>query len=489
MPIDFKMSVLPFYLGFFFCLISCGQQAKLPADKPNVVVIFTDDQGYGDLGSFGATGFSTPHLDKMAANGMRFTHFYAAQAVCSASRAGLMTGCYPNRIGITGALMPWADHGLADEELTLAELMKSVGYATGVFGKWHLGHHKQFLPLQHGFDEYFGLPYSNDMWPVHYNGTKATDSTHRKSRHPPLPLIEGNETLELITTMDQQDQLTTRYTEKAVDFIRRNQAKPFFLYVPHTMAHVPLGVSEKFRGKSHQGLYGDVIMEIDWSVGRILSTLEELNLTSNTLVIFISDNGPWLNFGNHAGSTGGLREGKGTTFEGGQRVPCIMQWPQMIPEGTVCNLLASTIDLLPTLADITRAALPAHTIDGVSILSLLSGDHTSPPREKLYYYYGQNNLEAVRYKHWKLVFPHIGRSYKNVLPGNDGIPGPYRRDTVQLALYNLRRDPGEWYDVQELYPEVVEKITAVAKEARQDLGDDLTGAPGSNRRSPGRVID
>ena len=477
-------------ITLFFSLIllfTCKPSTTQRADRPNVVIIFTDDQGYGDLGSFGAIDFTTPNLDEMAQNGMRFTNFYAAQAVCSASRAGLLTGCYPNRIGINGALSPQATHGLADEELTIAEMLKSIGYATGIFGKWHLGHHQKFLPLQHGFDEYFGLPYSNDMWPIHYDGTPATDTAHRKSRHPPLPLIEGNQTIEQITSMGQQDQLTTRYTEKALDFIKRNQSNPFFLYLPHTMAHVPLGVSDKFRGKSKQGLYGDVIMEIDWSVGQILSTLEDLDLVKNTLVIFISDNGPWLNFGNHAGSTGGLREGKGTSFEGGQRVPCIMQWPEIIPGGLVNGQLAATIDILPTLSEITGAAAPTRKIDGVNILPLLNGEQVVSPRESFYYYYGRNNLEAIRYKHWKLVLPHISRSYRNVLPGNDGLPGPYNRDTVELALYDLRRDPGESYDVQQLYPEITEKMMKLVEEARDDLGDELVGIEGNNRREPGRM--
>ena len=477
------------YLFFFLCLISCQDQKSQRADQPNVVIIFTDDQGYGDLGSYGAIDFTTPHLDKMAAEGMRFTNFYAAQAVCSASRAGLLTGCYPNRIGIHGALMPWATHGLAEDEITIAEMLKDSGYATGIFGKWHLGHHLPFLPLQHGFDEYFGIPYSNDMWPVEFDGSPVTDSTHKKFRYPPLPLIQGNETLEHINTLAQQDQLTTRYTEQAVDFIQRNRSKPFFLYLPHTMAHIPLGVSEKFRGKSKQGLYGDVMMEIDWSVGQILEALENFELLENTLVVFISDNGPWLNFGNHAGSTSGLREGKGTSFEGGQRVPSIMQWPGTIPSGIVSNKLASTIDLLPTIAEITGAELPSHKIDGVSILSVLQGDQSATPRQILYYYYGRNNLEAIRYENWKLVLPHMGRSYNGVLPGNDGWPGAYSRDTVDMALYNLRRDPGEAYDVQSLYPEVKQKILRLADEARSDLGDGLTNAEGTNRREPGRLDD
>ena len=482
------LNILSLFALFLFCC-TCQLSESVRPDRPNVVIVFTDDQGYGDLGSYGAVDFQTPHIDQMAMNGIRFTSFYAAQAVCSASRAGLLTGCYPNRIGITGALMPWAKHGLADSEITIAEILRAKGYATGVFGKWHLGHLYPFLPLQHGFDEYFGLPYSNDMWPVDFDGQQITDSTHRKLRHPTLPLIEGNETIEEITSLEQQNLLTTRYTEKAVEFIHKNKDRPFFLYVPHTMAHIPLGVSEKFRGKSQQGLYGDVMMEIDWSVGQIISTLKELQLESNTLVVFVSDNGPWLNFGNHAGSTGGLREGKGTSFEGGQRVPCVMQWPDIIPAGTVSAKLASTIDLLPTIAEITGAELPDHKIDGVSLLQVLKGDLNANPREVLYYYYGRNDLEAIRFKHWKLVFPHISRSYKHVLPANDGWPGPYSRDTVSMALYDLRRDPGEYYDVQELYPEVKSQIMALAKEAREDLGDRLTGVEGHGRRAPGLLVE
>ncbi len=472
------------------CILICiGSSCQPTLEKrlPNIVVVFTDDQGYGDLGSFGATDFSTSNLDKLATEGMRFTHFYAGQAVCSASRAALMTGCYPNRIGITGALFPWSKIGINAQETTIAEMLKPMGYATGAIGKWHLGHQEPFLPLQHGFDEYFGIPYSNDMWPVEFDG-KAVDSTHRKFRYPPLPLIEGNETLEHITSLDHQDQLTTRYTEKAVDFIKRHQAEPFFLYLPHTMAHVPLGVSDKFRGKSKQGLYGDVIMEIDWSVGQIMATLDQLNLTENTLVIFVSDNGPWLNFGNHGGSTGGLREGKGTTYEGGQRIPCVMRWPSVIPAGTVNNQLASTMDLLPTLANLTGATLPTNRIDGLDITSLIKGNTTSSPRETLYYYYHQNDLEAVRHQQWKLVFPHVTtQSYRKVLPGNDGWPGPYNKDTTGLALYNLRRDPGEAYDVKALYPEKVDLLQKIAAEARKDLGDNLVGIKGENVRKSGAL--
>jgi arylsulfatase len=456
---------------------------------PNVVIIFTDDQGYGDVGVYGARGYTTPNLDKMASKGMRFTDFYSAQAVCSASRAALLTGCYPNRIGVSGAFMPWAKVGINENEVTIAELLKQKDYATGIFGKWHLGHLKEFLPLQHGFDEYFGIPYSNDMWPVNYDGQPVTDSAAvpHKFRHPPLPLIEGNEKIKEIHDLEGQNQLTTWYTERAVQFIEKNKDQPFFLYVPHSMPHVPLGVSDKFAGKSEQGMYGDVMMEIDWSVGEILKALKTHGLEENTLVVFTTDNGPWLNFGNHAGSTGGLREGKGTSFEGGQKVPCIIKWPGVVPEGVICNNMASTIDLLPTLAEITSTKLPDHKIDGISILPLLKGDPDANPRDNLLYYYRRNSLEAVRIGDWKLVFPHEHRSYEDVLPGNDGWPGPYKNSQSVLGLYDLRRDPGERYNVIEQYPEIVEKLQHFAEEAREDLGDDLTNTEGMNRRPIGRL--
>ncbi len=479
-----------FILSTPLILLSCkaDKDQVLSERLPNVVIIFTDDQGYGDVGVYGARGYTTPNLDKMASEGMRFTDFYSAQAVCSASRAALLTGCYPNRIGVSGAFMPWAKVGINENEVTIAELLKQKDYATGIFGKWHLGHLKEFLPLQHGFDEYFGIPYSNDMWPVNYDGQPVTDSAAvpHKFRHPPLPLIEGNEKIKEIHDLEGQNQLTTWYTERAVRFIENNKGQPFFLYLPHSMPHVPLGVSDKFAGKSEQGMYGDVMMEIDWSVGEILKALKTHGLEENTLVIFTTDNGPWLNFGNHAGSTGGLREGKGTSFEGGQKVPCIIKWPGVVPAGLICNNMASTIDLLPTIAEITGTKLPDHIIDGVSILSLLKGDPDANPRDNLLYYYRRNSLEAVRIGDWKLVFPHEHRSYEDVLPGNDGWPGPYKNGQAVLGLYDLRRDPGERYNVIEQYPEIVVELEHFAEEARQDLGDDLTNVEGMNRRPIGR---
>jgi arylsulfatase A len=331
--------------------------------SPNIVVIFIDDMGYADIGPFGATDYETPNLDQMAAEGMRFTDFVVSSAVCSASRSALMTGCYHRRIGISGALGPNAKHGINSDEVTLAEICRQKNYATAIFGKWHLGHHPKFLPLQHGFDEYFGLPYSNDMWPYH-PGVSHLPMEERLKRWPHLPLIEGNRVINPQVTGEDQAQLTTQYTEHAVDFIHRHREQPFFLYVPHSMVHVPLYVSDKFKGKSGQGLFGDVVMEVDWSVGQILKQIRQDNLQDNTLVVFTSDNGPWLSYGDHAGSAGPLREGKGTEFEGGIREPTVMWWPGRIPAGATCNELASTIDILPTVAALIGAELPDHKIDG-----------------------------------------------------------------------------------------------------------------------------
>lgn len=457
------------------------------AQRPNVVIIFMDDMGYGDLESYGGMQYATPHTNKMAAEGMRFTNFYAAQAVCSASRAALLTGCYPNRVGIHGALSPWSPIALHPEEETLAEVLKKEGYRTGAVGKWHLGDKKPYLPLQQGFDEYLGLPYSNDMWPVDYDGKPITDTTNNRIKYPPLPLIDGNEAIREIKTLDDQALLTSLYTERACEFIRKNKETPFFLYLAHSMPHVPIAASDKFKGKSEEGLFGDMMMELDWSVGEVLRTLDELDLGGNTLVVLTSDNGPWLNYGNHAGNTGGLREGKGTSFEGGVREACIMRWKGTIPAGTISHKLASTIDLLPTVAALCDADLPEKKIDGVDISSLMMHEKDANPRDHFVYYYRKNSLEAVRKGPWKLVFPHVHRTYKKNSPGYDGWPGPQPNDTAQFALYNLRMDPGETLDVQGEFPEVVAELEKLADQYREELGDDLTNQEGTERRPPAQV--
>lgn len=482
-----QINTLIFLILFGLYSYCIAQKTNLSSSLPNIVVIYMDDMGYGDVDAYGGINYTTPNIDKLAAGGMRFTNFYAAQPICSASRAALLTGCYPNRIGFFGALGPNSKIGINDKEVTIAAMLKGKGYATAMFGKWHLGDAKKFLPLQHGFDEYLGLPYSNDMWPVDYNGKPFKDSSNFRSKWPPLPLIEGNKTIRYIRTLDDQSTLTTLYTQHAVSFINRHKSKPFFLYLAHSMVHVPIAVSSKFKGKSKQGLFGDVMMEIDWSVGEVMKAIKENHLDKNTLIIFTSDNGPWLTFGNHAGSAGGLREGKMTTFEGGQREPAIIRWPGVVPSGTVCNKLACNIDILPTLAAITNAALPTNKIDGVNILSLMKGDVNADPRDHLYYYYNKNSLQAVRQGPWKLVLPHRYVSNTNEPPGKDGYPGKTHMDSTGLALYDLRRDPGERYDVKEQNPDVVQRMQQLVEKAREDLGDDLTDRPGKNRRPPGKL--
>jgi len=473
------------------CLeLSVGPPAAEPPPPPNIVIIFTDDQGYADVGVYGAKGFATPNLDRMAAEGMRFTDFYVAQPVCSASRAGLLTGCYPNRIGITGALGPNARHGIHEGEVTLGELCKSKGYATAVFGKWHLGHHEKFLPLQHGFDEYLGTPYSNDMWPLHPDLVNLPESAAKRKRgYPDLPLIEGNRIANpRITSVDQR-RFTTQFAGRAVDFIARNKDRPFFLYVAHPMPHVPLHVSDKFAGKTEAGMYGDVISEIDWSVGQILGALKDHGIDERTLVIFTSDNGPWLSYGDHAGSADPLREGKGTTFEGGVRVPCIMRWPGRIPAGGVCREPVMTIDIFPTIAAMIGAHLPAHKIDGMSIRPLVMGEPgAESPHEALFFYYHRNDLEAMRSGRWKLHFPHGYRSMEGREPGHGGVPGKYDYDwRTEIELYDLAADISESINVAAEHPGVVRRLMKLADSMRADLGDSLTETKPTGAREPGRV--
>lgn len=455
------------------------------ADRPpNVVVIFIDDMAYADIGPFGAKGYETPHLNRMAEEGRIFTDFYVTQAVCSASRAGLMTGCYNIRVGIEGALGPGAKIGINPDEMTMAELFKQKGYATACYGKWHLGHHKKFLPMQHGFDDYFGLPYSNDMWPFH-PGVLHLPMEERIKRWPHLPLIDGNEIVNSAVDGEDQEQLTTQYTERAVRFIRDNKANPFFLYVPHSMVHVPLYVSDKFKGKSEAGLFGDVMMEVDWSVGQILDAIRSNDLSENTMVVFTSDNGPWLSYGDHAGSAGPLREGKGTMFDGGCRESCVMWWPGKIPAGSTCSEPAMTIDLLPTFATLTGAQLPDHPIDGKDIWPLISGqDGAKSPHEAYFMYYGKQ-LQAVRSGKWKLHFPHAYRTMADNEPGKGGIPGKYEQAKIGLELFNLETDIGEATDVAHRHPQVVERLSALADKMRAELGD--KGIKGTGVREVGRL--
>ena len=462
------------------CSDVCGDIAGSKTRGPNFVIILTDDQGYSDVGCYGAQGFETPNLDRMAEEGVRFTDFYVAAPSCTPSRAALLTGCYPQRVSLPYVLFPsgpeWTkdrtEIGINSSEQTIAELLKSRGYATGCFGKWHLGHHKKFLPTRHGFDEYFGLPYSNDMRP------------ENNSKYPPLPLVDGEEPAEYDP---DQRYLTRRYTERAVKFIEKNGEKPFFVYLAHSMPHIPLYVTENFSGKSEQGMFGDVIMEIDFSVGRILEALKRQGIDDNTLVIFTSDNGPWLAFGDHGGSARPLREGKGTTFEGGMREPCIMRWPGEIPAGSVCSELATTMDILPTFVKLAGAKQPKNRIDGKDIRPLMLGKAgASTPHEAFFYYRGWG-LEAVRSGKWKLHFPHEYRTLAGRRGGSGGRPTEYEQHKIGLELFDLDNDIGEQNDVSAKYPEVVKRLAALADKMREDIGDSARQMTGENRRPAGRT--
>ncbi len=456
-------------------LVGCASPATTPPPStrpPNIVVIFCDDLGYGDVGSYGSR-IPTPNLDRMARQGMRFTDFYVGQAVCSASRAALLTGCYPGRVSLQGALGPKSKVGLHPNELTIAELLKTRGYATAIYGKWHLGDAPEFLPTRQGFDEWLGLPYSNDMWPNH--------PTSRQ--YPPLPLYENEKVVEL---MPDQSLLTKRYTERAVGFIERNRDQPFFLYVPHAMPHVPLFASKAFQGKTGLGLYADVVHEIDWSVGEILAAIKRQGLDDNTLVVFTSDNGPWTVFGNHAGSSGGLREDKGTSFDGGVKVPCIARWPGRIPAGQVCREFAGTIDLLPTFARFAGAELPKdRVIDGRDMGSLLLGlPKTEPHSEAQFIYWGEH-LDAVRSGPWKLHFKHPFRTTAKA--GTDGAMGAYGTGNIEQSLFNVETDPFERNELSAKHPDVVAKLAALGERMREDLGDTNPKRVGRGVRPAGRV--
>ena len=443
-----------------------------PGTRPNIVLIVPDNLGWGEVGAYGSVrGNVTPRLDKLAAEGIRLTNFYVAQAVCSASRAALLTGSYSNRVGINGALNHRASHGINPDEATIAEVLKPRGYATAIFGKWHLGHEKPFLPTRHGFDEYLGLPYSNDMWPRHPT----------RKDFPELPLIEGDTVVKLDP---DQSQLTAMYTQRAVSFIERHRQQPFFLYLAHTMPHVPLFASEAYRNKTGQGLYGDVIAEIDWSVGQVLDAIKRTGTDDNTLVIFTSDNGPWMSYGNHAGSPGPFRESKGTSFEGGVRVPFVARWPGRIPPGTTAALPAMTIDLLPTVAQLAGAPIPkARVIDGRDIWPVLTNArNATAPHEALYFYWG-TELHAVRSGQWKLHLPHPYQSLVQI--GNDGAPGKFERKEIELSLFDLEKDPGETTNLASQQPDVVKKLMQYVEAARDDLGDSLTNRAGKNVRPAG----
>ena len=466
------MKLISFFLALFL-ILSCSQEKP-----PNVIFILTDDQGYGDIGIYGAKDIETPHLDELARNGAYFTSYYATQPVCSASRASIMTGAYSDRIGIHNAYSPGSKVGLNPEEATIAELLKASGYNTAAYGKWHLGDAPKFLPRNHGFDEFYGILYSNDMWPQHPQQGTVFD----------FPDIELYENETPIRVLKDQTFLTQALTDKAISFIKRNKDNPFFLYLPHPQPHVPLFVSDSKRNTQKRGLYGDVIHEIDASVGQILETLKENELDENTIIIFTSDNGPWLSYGGHSGSSGIYREGKGTNWEGGHRVPAIVSFPKRIESNTRIDLPAMGIDWLPTLTDFTGSSLPEKKIDGESLVPLLTKMTSEAPHENFFFYYRTNELHAVRHKNWKFYVPHTYRSLNGKVGTNDGYPIPYDMNEIETpVLFNLETDPEENRDVASENPELVAKISKIADSIRHVLGDRLTGVKGSEVRPVGRI--
>lgn len=458
---------------FLVTLLALSSVLSAAERKPNVVLILTDDQGYADLGCYGSTRIKTPRIDKMAAEGIRFTDFYAAASVCTPSRAAMLTGCYPQRIGIgeipplpggkpwqTRVLFRNAPFGLDSNELTIGKMLKNAGYATMCVGKWHLGDQKPFLPMSHGFDDFFGILYTNDM--------------------PPVDFVRGGS---IVEEKIDQSTITNRYTEESMKFIETNKDRPFFLFLSHTLPHVPLAASEKFKGKSAAGLYGDAIEEIDDSTGRILDQLKQLGIDDHTLVIYTSDNGPWLAKGEDGGLATPLRGGKGGSYEGGFREPCIMRWPGRIPAGSVCAEVATQMDFLPTLAKFAGVtSSPPKPIDGKDISDLmLAKDGAKSPHESFFYYVG-NRLHAVRSGQWKLKVPTtLGEEFAGYLRIENA------ETEIPRALYDLANDPGEQKSVLSNHPEVAAKLQAMIESAREDLGDSRRKMEGKNVRPIGRV--
>ena len=430
----------------------------MTASKPNIILINCDDLGYGDLACYGSENNDTPHLDKLADEGMRFTDFYMASPVCSASRAAMMTGCYSQRIGFGKyqVLGPGSPRGLNQNESTIAKQLKQVGYNTKIIGKWHCGDQQEFLPTKHGFDEYFGIPYSNDMG-------RQIDHMHK----PPLPLMRNEE---VIQQQPDQRGITERYIDESMQFMRRNQDKPFFLYLAHMYVHVPLFIPKQFLEVSRNGAYGGAVACIDWAMGIIDAELERLGIKDNTLVVFTSDNGSRAR--DEGGSNKPCRGTKGTTWEGGQRVPCIMRWPEKI-KPAVCDGIASSIDLFATFAELTGASLPENKLDSISLVDTILESKESKRKEFAYYWV--ESLDAIRKGDWKLHF------YKHQY-----VDGKYSNDECN-ELYNLREDVGETINLYAENPEIVKELSLLADNYRNTLGDGSKGIKGPEIREIGFV--
>ena len=455
------------YLILLLVIFSCEKNNN----KPNIVFILADDLGYGDLSSYGSETIETTNIDKLAEDGVKLTSYYAAQPVCSASRAAILTGVYPNRIGIYNAFGPTSDSGISHNEYTLAEMLKDNGYETGIFGKWHLGSKKEFFPTNHGFDEFYGILYSNDMWRWHPENPEG---------YPQDLLLYRNENA--ILEITDQSNLTKDITTESINFIEKNKGNPFFLYIAHPQPHVPLFVSEDFEDLTGNGIYADVITEIDYSVGRVLDKIEESGLTENTIIVFTSDNGPWLSYGDHAGSSGIYREGKGTTWEGGVRVPSIIKFPYGL-KPSIIDEPVMAIDWMPTFANITRSKLSQNKIDGKDIWPLLSGEVKQTPHQELYFYHRVNELHSIRMNNWKIQFSRTYRSLNGRAGGKDGIPVKYDMNLIEKnELYNLKDDPQEKINVYDSFPEIAKKMEELGDKARIKLGDNLMGIKGKENR-------
>ena len=455
------------YLILLLVIFSCEKNNN----KPNIVFILADDLGYGDLSSYGSETIETTNIDKLAEDGVKLKSYYAAQPVCSASRAAILTGAYANRIGIYNAFGPTSDSGINSNEYTLAEMLKDNGYETGIFGKWHLGSKKEFFPTNHGFDEFYGILYSNDMWRWH---------PENPEEYPQDLLLYRNKNA--LTEITDQSNLTKDITTESINFIEKNKDNSFFLYIAHPQPHVPLFVSEDFEDLTGNGLYADVIKEIDYSVGRVLDKIEESGLTENTIVVFTSDNGPWLSYGDHAGSSGIYREGKGTTWEGGVRVPSIIKFTNGL-KPSIIDEPVMAIDWMPTFANITRSKLSQNKIDGKDIWPLLSGEVKQTPHQELYFYHRVNELHSIRMNNWKIQFSRTYRSLNGRAGGKDGIPVKYDMNLIEKnELYNLKDDPQEKINVYDSFPEIAKKMEELGDKARIKLGDNLMGIKGKENR-------